>query len=89
MFDMRFCASVGRDVVPWAAGPVGGLNGFDPREGETPAEDELAALGPVGMPPGLCWGAVGEAEDPGMCRGGMAGQPPRPPREAYPPLGGT
>ena len=52
----------------WAAGPVGGLKGFEPREGEELAvgagvedEDAVAARGPVGMPPLPPLGPVGGA----------------------------
>lgn len=88
--DIKLWDSVGRGATLCAAGPVGGLKGLAPNDGDTPAEDELAALGPVGIPLGPVGGIVGDTDAPGKWRGGMADQPPRPPRGAKPPpRGGT
>jgi hypothetical protein len=65
-------------------GPVGGLKGLEPREGDGPVDgDGAVERGPVGMPLGFGpdgW-AVETEEGPGLaCRDGMPPQPPRPPR---------
>lgn len=43
------------------------MKGFDPREGEAPAEDAVDARGPVGMPLlGPLGGMVGDTDGPGI-----------------------
>lgn len=82
---MRFCASVMR-WPPWAAGPVGGLKGFDEEEGAAAAlrgdgAEEMDARGPVGTTaPGPVGGVAGEETGAGAKweRGGGAPHPPRP-----------
>lgn len=74
---MRFCASVMR-WPPWAAGPVGGLNGLAATEGD--GAEDIDARGPVGTALGPVGGVAGTEAAGGAKweRGGGAPHPPRP-----------